>query len=455
MCVMGGANYVCAQQNTLSVEDHSLMLYDKLMFQDVVKLYENNSLPEDISPYSIMLLCSALYELDSNVEQFFKRYGSNSHIYKFAIAYNDLLNGDINAAKSKFQRLKHSSALSESYLGIVGLFETSIFLQNYVSLESLIDDTSSEKKMSDDIEEAILYYSLLYSSLTSDFASASKIITEMDKKVVNSELTIKMIDAEIKVSENKISDALKIVNEAISTLGPFQELLLLKSSILSLRNGHESGLQFIENVIDDNDYMWQLKLTKYFQLLGKVEHDKPSDVVSKIVAIANDRRKDIPTLLSICNGLLDYGYHVEAGNLINLFFGKTKNQFDFFMSNLFMAKFHYFLGEKTRFEVSLNAAKQQAPNDIGLLLFLYDLAIEDREYNQANQILDKILLSDPYNIEVLYEKITTCAALKQWGNVISLSDQFFNIGRYAESEVKEEIALLRKDATSKEKGVNR
>lgn len=244
--LFGGINCAFGKTSVKNVDLQALKFHDKLMFDDVVEIYKKYDWSTKGSPYSIMVLCSALVEIDSDVDIFFKGKKEDSHIYYFAKAYTDLLNGKVVKAKDQFMKLQQSNNIDEVNYGVIGLLEASIFTQDYKSLKLLLGELNNISLKDENIHESLKYYSLLHSSLTNDFETASKILKKLDLEAVENDLTIKIVTIEIKIRGNKLSTALEMTNDALSHFGTFQDLLLLKSRILSLQNGEAAEAAFLE-----------------------------------------------------------------------------------------------------------------------------------------------------------------------------------------------------------------
>ncbi len=108
---------------------------------------------------------------------------------------------------------------------------------------------------------------------------------------------------------------------------------------------------------------------------------------------------------------------------MQLFMNKTDAQYEFFLSNLFMAKNHLLTNKKIRFQVAYRDAANKSQNDIGLQWFTYDIAMGEERYVDANLILKKLLDHDPNNIDTLAALIHINVLLKRWDEVTS----YYNI----------------------------
>ncbi len=445
------AVFACAsnlKQSIANLNQQALALHDRLMFQEVIDLYENNSNISHLPPYSLILLCSALHELEYDVTKFIKKHNSEKHVEKFAKSYSDLLKGKIEKAETSFSKM-HTSSGIDQYYGAIGLLETAIFTLNHNALKELILKLKkNKKKQYNKLNEAILYYSIIYSYLTGDMQNVAKLLAKINSNVLYNDFELLLIEVEFQISQNRLEDALDSINDIISRFGPLQEAILIKYRLVEIRDGITNSKLFIDKMVNQNSNMWQLKLTQLFEQLELLEDDNRSDIVRDIVALANIRAHDLQSYLMISNSLLDYGYYIESGNLMNKFFRATDNQSKFFMSNVYMSKFHYSTNEEVRFNVSFATAKQQSPRDIGFLWFQYYLAVDREASLEAAKLINQILSFDPYNTSALYERMILNKNLNKWELVVSDADMIIESRRFVIPSIKEEISLLRDKALS-------
>ncbi len=434
--------------STAPLDKQALLLYDKLMFQEIVDLYENKSNIKQLSPYSLIMLCSALHELENDVQKFLKKHGADEHIVKFALAYSDLLYGRVDKAEKSFRRMFASSDAMQ-YYGAIGLLETALFTLNLTALNDQLLKIKKNITVHDkNLNEVIFYYSIIHSRLVGDMQNVAMLIKKMKRDVLLEDCELLMIEVESLISQNRLENALDSINSIINKFGPLQRAILLKYRLIKIKDGIDASKSFLYKMVKQNNKMWQLRLSQLFEQLDMSSNSNSSEVVSSIVAIAENRIRDLQSYLMICNGLLDYGYYIESGQLINKFFETTDNQSKFFMSNVYMAKFHYITNEKVRFNVSYATAKQQSQLDIDFLWFQFYLAVNAKEYHESLKIIDEILSFDPYEISTLYERININSNLKKWGPVISDADRIFNSRRFVKPSIIEKVSLLRNKALS-------
>lgn len=432
-----------AQQRELTIDGNALILYDNLRFKDVVDLYEKNTKINNLSPYSLIFLCSALNELEYDLEEFLLKHNSSGVVKDFSLAFTNLLNGKADVAKVAFHKLRKASGRG-FYYGTIGLFETALFLSDQSALKKQIEELKGDQSVfNEDIHQAILYYTIVYYKLIGNMSGAMHLMEDVDSDDSDRDFGMLIASAEILIAQNRLKDALKLVDDVIKVFGPLQDAILLKYRLICLKDGEDIGALFLNKMIRQNDRSWQLKLTKYFQELDSLKNN--SHIVSDIIKIAKSRRHDIQSLLMICNELLDYGYYAEAGKLMNIFFRNTDNQSNFFMSNFFMTKFYFSSGGE-RFNVSHDAARRQSPKDYGLLWFEYFLAMEKRKNTEAFEILDQLLSFDPFDSFVLYKKIVLNVSMNKWQQVLSDIDKITQSRRYLDPEMKRELVSLRNKA---------
>lgn len=436
------------KQPTANLDRQAFALHDKLMFQEVVDLYERASKINELPPYSLILLGSALHELEYDVQKFFKKHSSEKHITEFSLAFSDLLHGKAESADTRFRKLYNTSGVAQFY-GIIGLFETALFTLNHSALKELLLELEKNIAVNDkNLKQVVLYYSIMHNRLIGDMQKVTKLLAEMRGDDLQEDFELRIVEIESLISRNQIDKAFESIDDAIRKFGPIQEAVLLKYRLVSIKNGVDASKAFLDKKTNQNENMWQLELSQYFQQLDSLGGNDGSDIVRKIIAIAENLKRDLQSYLMICNGLLDYGYYIEAGNLMNTFFRNTDNQSKFFMSNVYMSKFHYSSNEEVRFNVSYSTAKQQSPRDIGFLWFQYYLATDAEDYSEASKIIDQILSFDPFDTFVLYEKMTLNANLSNWEQVVSDADMIVESRRFIESTIREEMSSLRDKALS-------
>ena len=438
---------IAAEQDNLKQDNKIFLLYDRLMFKEVANLYGNNVDINKLSPYSLIILCYTLNELEHDINTFLYKRNVEDHIVKFLLSFDDLINGKVESAEMGFHKLRNSSG-NGKYLGMIGLFEYEIFTLNYNGLKIQIE---SEKNRTDinteDKNKVIEYYSLLYSRFTGDMNNVVKILNKLDHKEIEEDFELLIIEVETNIYKNHIDEALKAVDNIINKFGSIQEALLLKYKLIMIKYGNIKGIDFLEKEITANNKLWQLKLNKYFHDLKSNDDFIRNKAINNIIITANDRKHDIRSLLMICNELIDNEYYIESGKLINDLFKRIDNQSKFFMSNFFMSKFFYTTNKKDDFKKSYNTAMQQSKNDINFLWFQYNIAIDIQDDNEALKILDQILLFDPFDISAIYEKIVIYVNMQDWNNAILCAKKIYNSRRFIELPIRNNINMLLKKSS--------
>ncbi len=412
---------------TKSIEKKAILLLDQMQFARVIRLFEGYDWETEDTPYSLMLFCTAVNESGKELTDYFEGEKYPIHISKFAEAYSDLLHGKASLAKSKFIDLKNSSNSQEASYGYIGLFESDIFTLNFKHIGILLTEVKNKRN-----DCWIMDYNIIYNFNDFNFEIAVNLIRSFSKKKLSESLALKLIQIQLKMRDNKLQEALELLDESINYLGNLQDLLVEKNRIISILNGQNESYLFLAKALKKYPYMWKLDLEKQFLLLEQSNDKNKEAILEKIKKIASSKKNDIPSLLGICNALSHYGYHLGALKYMQLFMNKTDAQYEFFLSNLFMAKNHLLSRNKIRFQVAYRDAMNQSQNDIGLQWFTYDIAVGEKRYSDANLILKKLLDHDPNNINTLSALIHINVLLKRWDevttyyNIINKSNRFID-----------------------------
>ena len=431
-------------QYNLRPDNEILLLYDKLMFHDIVSFYNNAVDINKLSPYYLNILCSALKEAKYDVRKFLYKKNADTHIIEYALAFTDLIEGRAESAEIKFHKLKDSLGDGQ-YFGTIGLFEHAIFTLNHSELKNQIQkEQNSTLNNINEFNKLIRYYSILYNRLTGNMSNVVEILKNINDEDIEEDFELSIIRIETKIFQNNIDEALISINNIIDKFGPIQEAILMKYKLINIKYGNEKGIDFLQKEIAKDNNLWQIKLIKYYHDLESNEINTRNIAMKNIITIANNRANDIPSFLSICNDLIDYGYYTESGNLINTFLKKTDNQSKFFMSNFFMSKFFYMTNKRSDFKSSYNTAMLQSENDPNFLWFQYNIAINSHNNDEALKILDKLLSFDPFDIFAIYEKIAIYVNMNDRNNAVLYAKKIYDSRRFIEIPVKNKIKTLLK-----------
>ena len=426
------------------IENKALLLLDQMQFDRVIHLYEGYDWATEGSPYSLMLFCTALNESKKKLIDYFDSAKYPLHISKFAEAYSDLLNGKASLAKSKFMDLKNSFDSQNFLYGAIGLLESGIFTLNFKHIDLLL------KEFKNKIPNCwLMDYNIIYNFNAFNFEVVENIISSLSKKQLSESLTLRLIQIQLKIRGNQLQEALELVEESTNHFGNFQDLLVEKNKILSFLYGPNESYLFLTRTLKKYPYMWKLNLDRQFLLLEQNGEKNEQVILEKIKVIAYHRKNDIPSLLSICNAMSDYGHHLDAIKYMQIFMKKTDAQYEFFLSNLFMAKNHLLSNNKIRFQVAYQDAVNKSQNDIGLQWLSYNIALGEERYVDANLILKKLLDHDPNNINTLTALIHINVLLKQWDQVISYYNIIKKSNRFIDDLQRDWLEKQRKKAIEK------
>lgn len=414
-----------------------IKLFDTLKYEKVISYYSNIDIKK-LESYDLIMFSYAVNQEGKDIKDYIKK-DEKSPENKFLVSYWNVLNGHINSSLKSFQSLIDTNNTDYLYYGIIGMIETYIFTEDYINLKQFIDNMEKEWLTSQKIIDKLKFYKLLLYSYINDFSSLEREISQYNILKLEDDIDFQIIKIRLLINKNKLSQALTAVDNLLYTLGELQDLILIKYDIINLIDGKKSGARFI-NSFSKKSY-WKIRLTKFFSLLSETDGDERKKIVDRIVKIGVERKKDIPTLLAICNSLIDSGFTVKAATLSNYFYTQVERPYYFFLSNLFYAKFHILSGQKDIYLKYLDYAKNQNPFNENLLWFLYDISVEHSDYNDALEILNKLLENDPYNIELLALKGDIYGKLDLLNDLNHVKERISSSNRYIPTEVKFKLGI--------------
>jgi tetratricopeptide (TPR) repeat protein len=281
-----------------------------------------------------------------------------------------------------------------------------------------------------ELTAALSFYKIVLAYNTQQFEKAKALLKDLSPNTFADDIALRSIMIEIMVSENRLNEALSEIEKTESRFGNLQDLLLLRSRIINLREGANNAQEYLEEQLSDYPYMWKLKLDLLFQKLSAEKIDDKSNAVNSILKIGHNVQNDHSTFLYICNSLFDFGYQAEASILFNTFNQKFSSPNDFMLSNLFLAKFHFVTKDVKRFKDSYNEALKQSPHNLELLWFTYGMMREKGMIDEAEGTLKNILIWDPFDVIVLDELIEVNILLERWENVIKYYSIMLDSGRF-------------------------
>jgi hypothetical protein len=434
-------------------EEKILQWVDKLEYDKVVDHFiQSDDWITASTPYSILLLCDALIATGNRVSEFLKKNNQPDYISVFAESYSDFLLGDIEKARRKLRTLRKSKELKSKYFGGIGLLELSINTDDFQRLSVLIKELGDEKELRNkELNTTLPFYKIILAYNTQKFEEAKALLKSLKSNILVNDITLQSIVIEIMITENRLDEALSEIEKAESRFGNLQDLFLLKSRIINLREGTSKAQDYLEQKLSGYPYMWKLNLDLLFHKLSSEEIDDKSNTVDSILKIGHKVQSDHSTFLYICNSLFDFGYQSEASTLFNLFNQTFSSPNDFMLSNMFFAQFHFVTNDKKRFKDSYSEALKQSPNNLELQWFTYGMMREKGLIDEAVGKLKNILAWDPSNVVVLNELIEVSVLLEHWGDVIKYYNAISDSGRFVDQTQRDTLEQYYQKAVSMEK----
>lgn len=419
----------CSQVTPLSKLE-ILKLVDSSEYNKVINYYDKINIYE-LGPYDLIYLCNAVNQTGGNIDDYIN---GTSPKEKFLKIYFNVISGHIESSLKSFQLFVEDNNEKLAYYGIIGIIETYLFTEDYNSLMNFIENAEKKWAANNEIINTINFYKIIIYDRVHDFNSLEHEIRKFDTATLEGDIDFQIIKIKLLIRKNSLGQALAEVDKILNKTGPLQDLILLKYEIINLVNGKKAGKEFIDQYSIKN--YWKVNLTNLSSRLYDSGKNERESAANEIVNIGIDRKKDIPTLLAICNILIDSGFTVRAASLSNHFYTNVKQPYYFFLSNLFYSKFHLSSGNDLIFQQYLDYAKKQNLSDENLLWFLYDISIKNDAYHNALGILDKLLERDQNNIELLANKGFVCKKLAKPDCLNFVNNKIISSNRFIPPEIE-------------------
>ena len=419
-------------------------LYRSLAFDQILNEFSDYDWAQQRDPIVLMLYCSALVESGSSIPSNLQSPTVPAYISDFTKGYVSMLKGETHVAKALFKKL---IGVKESRIwGYIGLLDQSLFTNNISSMEPILKELINNRNIGTEIPEWILiHYNLAYNYYAGNYDKVVNLLQAVNDKQYIADEFVYELRVRLLLRQNHFVEAQNILNRGFASIGETQDLIVVQSELYEMQYGVKHAIQYLQKMEKRFPRMWKVRQMRAFYRMdiaysiGIDDNQSIDEIVEVLKDIANSREFDVPTQLALIDTLINMGRHNEAGPLLNRLNKRHLQLTDFALYNFLMAELDLLAGRKYSLKRNLEEALCMAPMDPHILWFVYKIAKDGRQYEQALYALKQLLRIDPYNQAALASLTKLYIQIGDWEKAFDTGNILINSKRYVDPVLRNKV----------------
>ena len=384
-------------------------------------------------PRLIMDYSEALVETDAEVPGELK--GKTPIIFRFALAYHDLLRGETKESKQIFSALRDDKA--GMLFGYVGLLELAKYTGNIMSMEPLLHELKRDITGGMFAPKWVLpYFEATYDLNVGKYDEVAEMIRNAQVREALDQNMVNELQVPLLLRQNHLREARTQLAHSAQT----QDSIIAGADIIAAKDGYEVSSKLLKKKMLQFPLMRKVAEAYVYHSLEVVHFDYKLSVpyLNILVALQQKKTYDVPLKLGLANALFDTGDPLKILRTTELL-SELHYADDFLFYDLMAAKLALFAKNPVDYKKYMKRAKEKAPLNVAVLWFSYQVAEREKDYGAALKDLEELLRTEPNNVFYLTAKAKTYAKLGRKNEAQNVVKQIMDSKRYFATYQRDEL----------------